>query len=55
MRLKDGDCKVAMIGEKVFAISKQGNYFTSDIAQGELKIAKQVDLLEESNKNYTEN
>jgi hypothetical protein len=54
LRLKDGESKVAIIGDKVFAVSKQGNYFSSDIAQGELKIAKQVDLLYESKYN-TEN
>ena len=54
-RVKDSDCKCAIIDNKIFAISKQGNYFMSEINQGELKIEKQADLLEESNKAYADN
>ena len=48
-RVKDSSCKCAIIDGKIFAISAMGNYFMGDIAQGEIKIKKQTDLLEESN------
>ena len=41
-----------MIDGKIFAISQGGNYFMGEIAQGEIKIEKQKDLLEESEKTY---
>lgn len=46
--MKDQSCKNAIIDNKVFAISKEGNYFMGDIAQGDIKIKKQCDLLKES-------
>lgn len=47
-RVKDSYCKCAIIDGKIFAISEAGNYYMGDIAQGEIKIKLQKDLLEES-------
>lgn len=50
-RVKDQNCKCAIIQNKIFAISTQGNYFMGEIPQsGDIKIEKQADLLEEQNK-----
>jgi len=47
-RVKDQNCKCAIINAKIFAISTQGNYFMGDIVKsGDIKIEKQADLLEE--------
>ena len=47
-RVKDSNCKCAIMDNKVFAISTQGNYFMSEIQAGEIKIERQANLLEES-------
>jgi len=50
-RIKDQNSKCAIIGDNVFAISTQGNYYMGNIVKsGEIKIEKQADLLEEQNK-----
>jgi hypothetical protein len=51
-RVKDGNCKCAIIDNKIFAISTEGNYYMGEIASGEIVIKKQVDLIEESSKQY---
>jgi len=47
-RVKDSSCKCAIIDRKVFAISKEGNYFMGEISSGDIKIEKKADLIEES-------
>jgi len=50
-RVKDSHCKCAIIDKRIFAISVQGNYFMGELQQsGDVKIDKQADLLEESNR-----
>jgi len=50
-RVKDPHCRCAIIDKRIFAISVQGNYFMGEIQQtGDIKIDKQADLLEESNR-----
>lgn len=46
-RVKDSACKIAIIENKIFAISKGGHYFMSEIGQGELGVKVQKDLLDE--------
>lgn len=47
-RVKDSTCKIAIVDNKIFSISKEGNYFWGDITQGDIKIKKQINFLEES-------
>lgn len=37
-RVKDTTCKVAIIDNNIFAISKAGNYFMGEIKQGEIAL-----------------
>ena len=48
LRVGDTDCMCAIIGKKVFAISKNGTYYMSEITEGELEIKESKDLIEES-------
>jgi len=44
--LKDSECKVAIMENKVYAISKQGNYYSiGDLEKGDLAIQHQADLI----------
>jgi WD40 repeat protein len=47
-RVKHSSCKVAIIDNKIFAISKSGNYFMGDIKDGDIAVKLEKDLLEES-------
>lgn len=47
-RVKDSSCKVALLDNKIFAISKNGHYFMGEINQGDVNIKLEKDLLEES-------
>lgn len=51
LRINDSNSKCAIIDGKIFAISTQGNYYMGEIPaagqEGEIKIEKQADLLEE--------
>jgi hypothetical protein len=47
-RVKDSSCKVSIIDNKIFAISKGGHYFMGEINSGEIEVKMQKDLLEES-------
>ena len=47
-RVKQNHCKVAIIDNKIFAISKSGNYYMGKISKDEIKVDLEKDLLEES-------
>lgn len=47
-RVKDSNCKVAIIDNKIFAISKNGHYFMGEVNQGDIPVKMQKELLEES-------
>ena len=52
-RLKDGACKTAIIGKKIYAISTSGTFYQGEIGGSEeIKIESQKDLIEESTKAY---
>ena len=51
MRVGDQACKIALLNNKLFAISRSGKYYMSDVAgmaSGTLKVDKECDMLEES-------
>ena len=50
MRINDTFSKCALINGKIFAISTAGNYFMGQIGEGNVKVDKQFDLLDESRK-----
>ena len=49
MKPLDTHCKVALFEGKIFAVSPMGNLFVGGLStEGEIKIVKQINLLEYS-------
>jgi len=46
-KVKDPVCKLALLEDKIFAVSTQGRYFQGTVGKDEIKIDKQNNLLTE--------